>query len=84
MGETAEDRRRQLRRDRRKRDGEEGKEERKDRINPYEKTLPFARDVPLLIHRMLRLYNLEYVFFTNEPGNKEIGVFLVLLENLQM
>jgi hypothetical protein len=48
----------------------------------YDKEGPFARDVPLLVHRLLREKNYEYVFFANEAGNKEVGVFLVLLDAL--
>ena len=50
--------------------------------NVYEKTGPFAENIPLLIHRTLREQNYEYVYFVNEAGTKEIGVFIVLLEAL--
>lgn len=52
------------------------------RDNVYDKSLPFADDAPLLIHRLLHSLNYEYVFFVNEAGTKEIGVFIVLLEAL--
>ena len=48
----------------------------------YSRDGPFGRDIPLLVHRLLRQHNHEYAFFVNEAGNKEVGVFLVLLDAL--
>ena len=52
------------------------------RENMYDKEGPFGRDMPLMVHRLLREQNHEYVFFVNEAGTKEVGVFLVLLDAL--
>lgn len=64
---------------------EEEKEDAKrapKREDPYAKDLPFAGNQSLLIHKLLRERNHEYVFFVNESGTKEVGVFIVLIEAL--
>ncbi|TNV83403.1 hypothetical protein FGO68_gene8921 [Halteria grandinella] len=58
---------------------QDGAEQRRD---PYDKTLPFAGDQVLLIHRLLKVKNYEYIFFVNESGTRDIGVFLVLIDTL--
>jgi hypothetical protein len=57
----------------------DGKAAEKKRENPYKKTEPFYGDACLMIHRHLHEKNYEYVFLVNEKGNKEVGVFIVLL-----
>ena len=52
------------------------------RDDPYGKDLPFADDQSFLIHRILQERKMEYIFFVNEAGTKEIGVFIVLIEAL--
>lgn len=57
-------------------------EEQKEDNNPYDKACPFYNDQPLMIHRILKTRNYEYAFFVNEAGNRDIGVFIVLIEAL--
>jgi hypothetical protein len=59
-------------------DGEVG-----TRGNPYDKNAPFYNNQPLLVHRILKSKNYEYIFFINEAGDRDIGVFIVLIEALE-
>jgi hypothetical protein len=52
------------------------------RSKMFDEDGPFGRDTPLLIHRLLREQNHEYVFFADETGKEEVGVFFVLLDGL--